>query len=129
MGDEQRLLLARSHDAGRRVGRLEAVGGGLVEAVEQVPVGVERRLDRGMAEALLDDLWMLALGDEQRGVGMPQIVEGAGLPDGGCDGRQPDPASEVAPPDRAPVRRREDEPGIVGVGRQVGGEDVHQERR
>jgi hypothetical protein len=58
------------HISGRER-RLEAVGGGLIEAVEEVPVGVERGFDRGVSQPLLDDLRVLTLGDQERPIPPP----------------------------------------------------------
>jgi hypothetical protein len=53
----------------------EAVGGDLVEGFIEVPVDVERRLGRRVAESRLQQLRMRARGDQQRGVGMPQAMK------------------------------------------------------
>ena len=70
----------RVHISGSE-GRFEAVGSGLVEPVKEMAVGVERGLDRSVTEPLLDDLRMLTLGDRERRMRVPQIVEGAGPAD------------------------------------------------
>jgi len=54
---------------------VEAVGGGLVDAFEEVSVGVERDLDRGVTEAELDDFGVFSLGDEDGCVGVAEVVE------------------------------------------------------
>jgi hypothetical protein len=59
--------------------RIEAVCGGLIEAFEKVSVGVESGPDRSMSEALLDHLRVLALGDQEGDVRVPQVVEAARL--------------------------------------------------
>ena len=59
--------------------RIEALGGGLIEALEKVSVGVESGPNRSMSEALLDYLRVLALGDQEGDVRVPQVVEAARL--------------------------------------------------
>ena len=54
---------------------VEALAQALVERGQQVPVTVEGELDGRVAETLLDLLGMRSLGDEQRGAGVPKIVE------------------------------------------------------
>jgi hypothetical protein len=51
------------------------VGGGFVESVEEVAIGVEGHLDRRVSQTGLDDLRVLALGNEKRSVRVPEIVE------------------------------------------------------
>jgi hypothetical protein len=68
---------------------VEAVGGGFVEAVEEVPVHVEDGSDGGVAEACGDRFGVFSLGDEEGGVGVPEVVESAGLADGVADGGDP----------------------------------------
>ena len=50
-----------------------------------------------MAKPGLDDLWMLPLGDEQRCVSVPQIVEPQRLQACFVDCREPHPVPEVGP--------------------------------
>jgi len=57
------------------VGGLEAVSQPPVERRQQVAVAVEGEPDRGVAEAFLNLLRMGALGDQQRGAGVTQVVE------------------------------------------------------
>ena len=63
----------------RRPGRcqplLEAEGGGLLESGSAMAVYVECGSHLGMAQALLDYLWMDTLPEHQSGVGMAGIVE------------------------------------------------------
>jgi len=47
---------------------------GLIQCREQVPVGAKGHLDRRMAQPLHDCLRVSTLGDEQGGVGVPQVV-------------------------------------------------------
>jgi hypothetical protein len=55
--------------------------GGLTESFERVPAHVQRGSERGVAEPSLDRLRRLALGDEQGGVGVAQIMEPASATD------------------------------------------------
>jgi len=45
-----------------------------IQCREQVPVGAKGHLDRRMAQPLHDCLRVSTLGDEQGGVGVPQVV-------------------------------------------------------
>ena len=66
------------------------VCGGLRQAFEPVAVGVEGGLDRRVPEPLLNDLGMLAVGDQEGSVGVAQIMEAArgGPPWDGCCGKR-----------------------------------------
>src|SRR5690606_6216046 len=72
---------------------------GLVVAVgPEVAVGVERLHRRLVAEAVLHGGDRASMGDEQRGVEVPQVVErGAGREAGGPSGSVPDLAEGAAP--------------------------------
>jgi hypothetical protein len=72
-----RAYSAQSHHIGLPVGGFAAICGGLTESFEQVPAHVWRGSERGVAEPSLDRLRKLALGDEQGGVGVAQIMEPA----------------------------------------------------
>jgi hypothetical protein len=54
---------------------------GLVETLEQVPVGIESDLNRGMPKPQLDYFGVLALSDEYRGVRMPEVMKPERLTD------------------------------------------------
>jgi hypothetical protein len=47
----------------------------LMDLGHEMPVAVERRLDRRVPELRLDVLGMRALGDQQAGVGVAQVVK------------------------------------------------------
>jgi hypothetical protein len=55
-------------------GLAEAAGHGLVQRLEEMPVGAEGHLDRGVPEAFHDRPRVCALGDEQGGVGVTEVV-------------------------------------------------------
>jgi hypothetical protein len=67
-------------------GGIEAIGGGLVEAFEEMPVGVEGGPDRRVSKSLLDHFRVLALGNQQGNVGVSQVMESAGSSHRGTDG-------------------------------------------
>jgi len=69
------------------VGRLNTVCGRLVEAIEEVPVGVKSGLDRRVTEPFLDHLRVFSVGDEKRCRGVSEVVERTGLADGCLDRR------------------------------------------
>ena len=54
---------------------LAVVRGCFVESVEEPSVDVKCGLDRGVAEPVLNHPGMLASGDQQADMAMPQIVE------------------------------------------------------
>ena len=60
-----------------RIGRdlfVECFCRGLIHALIKMPVDIQSRPNRGMAETIGDDLGMLSLGDEQRYLGVPKRV-------------------------------------------------------
>lgn len=83
-----------------------------------MPVHVERDLDRGVSEPLLDRLRMRPGGDRERGGAVPEVVPPQGRETGSFDRRSEHPASEVVTPQRCAGRRREDVP-LAWVGRHV----------
>lgn len=60
---------------------MKSIGSRLVQPRHQVPVSVERRGDRGMAEPILEHFHVDALGDEQGGVGVPEVMHPERLAD------------------------------------------------
>ena len=68
---------------------VEAGGGRFLEARRNMAVRVERYLDTGMPQSLLDDLGMHPLLQHQRGMSMPGIVQ--------SDVLQPGPLDQLAP--------------------------------
>ena len=77
---------------------IEASCSGLIEAIKEVPVPVERYLDRGMPEAGLDDLGMLTLGNQRGDMRVAQVVKPHRLTYRGPHRRQEDASSEIASP-------------------------------
>lgn len=75
-------------------GGIKALGGGLVEAFEEVPVGVEGGSDGRVSKTLLDHFRVLTLADQQGDVGVSQVMESARFSHGGTDGRQPETLAE-----------------------------------
>ena len=63
-----RSILSRAHRVHISGGKglFETVRCGLVEALEEMTVGVECGFDRGVSEPLLDDFRMLTLGNQER---------------------------------------------------------------
>ena len=101
----------------------------LAEGGPQVAVGVQRRRDAGMAQPGLDLLGMGALGDEQGGARVPEIMKPEGRVEaGGLKGRVPDPAPEVRPSEQRPLWADEDELARRRR-REVLGQHRRQERR
>ncbi len=82
---------------------VKAVGSGLVETFKQVAVLVQDCLDRTVAESLSDGLWVFALGDQQRNIGVSEIVEAQRLADRRSDSRQLLPVPEVSASEWASV--------------------------
>jgi len=64
-------------------GGIKALGGGLVEAFEEVPVCVEGGSDGRVSKTLLDHFRVLTLADQQGDVGVSQVMESAWFSDGG----------------------------------------------
>ena len=60
---------------------VESLRSSLIETLKQVSVGIQGDLNRGMSEPQLDDFRMLPLGDEYRGVRVPEIVKPEWLTD------------------------------------------------
>jgi len=110
-------------------GHFEAVGGSLVQTLEQVPVGIQSGFDRRVTEPFLNDLRVLSLRDQERCVGVAQIVESAGLPDRGLHSGQPDPTPEVTAPDGTTAWSGKHEAGAVGLHRQVGSQHLDEKWR
>lgn len=77
--------------------RVEVRGGFLLEAGQNVALGVEGHRDAGMAQVLADHFGVDAPGQEEAGVGVPQIVK--------PHGRQAGPLYEASEPLGKPVRR------------------------
>ncbi len=92
---------------------------------EEVAVGVERDVDRSVAELRLEQLGMRTGGDHEGGVGVPEVVEAEWREPGTADGGAEDPGHEVVfAPDGA-ARRGEDEAKLVrGAGEQLLAEDA-----
>ncbi len=84
---------------------IEAGRSRLIEALKQVPIAVESHVDRRMSEAGLDDLGVLALGDQQGNVGVAQVMEPQGITHRGPHCRQEEPPTEGRPPQPGPVGR------------------------
>ena len=71
-------------------GGIKALGGGLVEAFEEVPVCIEGGSDGRVSKTLLDHFRVLTLADQQGDVGVSQVMESERFSHGGTDGRQPE---------------------------------------
>src|SRR5665811_196644 len=65
-GDPQNPPAAHRVHIRSRVGRLEAVGGSLIQTLEQVPIDIQSGLDRRVTEPFLDDFGVFPLGDQER---------------------------------------------------------------
>ena len=72
-----------------------ALGGSLIQALVEVAVGVQRRLDGDMPEPRLNQLWVLSRGDEHGRVGVPRVGESARLAHRGAHRRGPVPVPEL----------------------------------
>ena len=70
-----RLLTQRPHQRFFIQSLIKSESCGLLKSGKYVAVGVEGQLDTGMAETLLDDLWVDPLSQHQRGVGVTEVVE------------------------------------------------------
>ena len=71
----------RARSARDRIGYelFETVGGNLVERFVEMPVDVQRGLDRGVSESRLQQFGVGVGRDEERSVGAPRVVEPHGL--------------------------------------------------
>lgn len=76
--------------------RVESLGGGFVEAIEQMPVSVQCHRDRGMPEAILDDLGVLALSDEHCRMRVAEIMNSKQFTNRGTHRWQPGSSPKVA---------------------------------
>jgi hypothetical protein len=54
---------------------VETLRSSLIEALTQVPLGVQRDLYRRVTEAELDDLWVLSFGDEHGRMGVSEVMK------------------------------------------------------
>jgi hypothetical protein len=88
---------------------IEPSGELLVERWEQVPICVESRCDRRMAETFRDRLGMRSRLDRQRGRRMPQVVEAKRLQVGSANCRKEDPVPEVRASNRSPFQVGKDQ--------------------
>ncbi len=86
----------------------DLLGGLLLHVAEHVLIGVGGDLDRRVAEALGDDLERHASEEQERGVRVPQAVEGDGLECRGFGGSIPDPGQRLWV-DRLAIFERDDE--------------------
>lgn len=107
----QALTTSRARRCSRTGNRsIKALSSSLVETVEQMPIRVQGHLDRGVAKASLDDLWVLALGNQKRSMGVPEIVSSERFTDRGADRRQPGSSPKVATKEWSTLRCCEHEP-------------------
>ena len=95
------------------------VSGSLIEAIEEVAVGVQGGLDRGVTESPVDDLWVLSMSNEKCCVGVAEIMKRARLLHRNLNRRLPDSASRVGPSDRSTCGCREEKIRTVAVGREM----------
>lgn len=91
-------------------------------------VGVVGGPDRGVAEALGDHVGILSFGDEESHVGVSQIVGPHGTADRRFDGWVPKAPPPSVHADRPAFGGREDSAVVSGVGRQMMGQLLCQER-
>jgi hypothetical protein len=109
-------------------GGIKALGGGLVEAFEEVPVSVEGGSDGRVSKALLDHFRVLTLADQQGDVGVSQVMESARFSHGGTDGGQPETLAEGGSVQGAALGGVEHEVRRTGrLGGQVFGEGFDEE--
>ena len=55
--------------------RVDARGSVALQRMSNMAIGVHRQTDLAVAEDLHNDAWVDSLRDQQRGAGMPQVVE------------------------------------------------------